>query len=140
VITVAYDYEFPYSNDESGDLFPRITVRVSNAASPTSSLDVVAYLDSGAQASLFAGFICQAVGLQTLDGEQRTYRTASGAEIDARLHDVRLAHPNLGEFALKLGFTIQPLSRNLLGRDFFNLIQIGFREHHSKFLVAIEPP
>ena len=31
------------------------------------------------------------------------------------------------------------IKRNLLGRDFFNLLQIGFRERRQVFYVSLEP-
>ena len=40
---------------------------------------------------------------------------------------------------LDIGFSTVPLRRNLLGRDFFNLVQIGFRERQQVFYVRGEP-
>jgi hypothetical protein len=62
-----------------------------------------------------------------------------GAGVEARLHWVRLSHPELGDFDLEIGFTESPISRNLLGRDFFNLIQIGFRERYLTFYATPTP-
>jgi len=138
VISIAYEYEFLYSQDEDGKLRPRLTLSVSNTAVTDSSLDIDAYLDTGAEVSLFNGSICQVIGINLLDGEPLHFRSTNSASVEARLHEVRLAHPDLGVFSLTLGFTIQQITRNLLGRDFFDLIQIGFREHHAKFFVALE--
>ena len=54
--------------------------------------------------------------------------------MEACLHAVRLSHPELGCFDLEIGFSPFPLRRNLLGRDFFNLVQIGFRERQQALL------
>ena len=43
-------------------------------------------------------------------------------------------HDSLGVNELMIAFSETRLTRNLLGRDFFNLFQIGFRERRSKIL------
>jgi len=55
------------------------------------------------------------------------------------IHPVRLSHPDLSDFDLEVGFSTVPLRRNLLGRDFFSMVQIGFRERHQVFYVKAEP-
>jgi len=57
----------------------------------------------------------------------------------ARLHGVIASHPDLGPFHLTVGFSQGPIRRNLLGRDFFSLMQIGFREHYSAFYLTAIP-
>ena len=73
------------------------------------------------------------------DSEVLYYRSSTGAELVARLHKVRLVHDSLGSHELTVGFSERRIARNLLGRDFFDLFQIGFREHHSKILFSHEP-
>jgi hypothetical protein len=34
---------------------------------------------------------------------------------------------------------LDDIQRNLLGRDFFDLVQVGFRENHSEFYVEPSP-
>jgi len=65
--------------------------------------------------------------------------SVAGVGLTARLHRVQLVHPVLGSFALEVGFSTVPISRNLLGRDFFNFIQIGFRERYLTFYVTPTP-
>lgn len=65
--------------------------------------------------------------------------SAAGFSIDTIVHPIRLSHPDLGDFNLEIGFSTVPLRRNLLGRDFFNLVQIGFRERQQVFYVKTEP-
>jgi hypothetical protein len=44
-----------------------------------------------------------------------------------------------GDFNLEIGFTDRQIRRNLLGRDFFNLVQIGFREHQLQYYLNTTP-
>ena len=67
------------------------------------------------------------------------FASAAGFSIEAIIHSVRLSHPELGDFNLEIAFSTVPLRRNLLGRDFFSLVQIGFRERQQIFYVRAEP-
>lgn len=141
MIAVHYQYEFGYSYDDQGDPFPILSVRIGNPRAPeVGPRDADGYLDSGATLSLFDGSYLPE-GMQLFAGELRTYRTASGQAVQARMHRVLVSHPDLGDFELLIGFTIgpKPLVRNLLGRDFFDLVQLGFREHHQAFYVTPAP-
>ena len=40
---------------------------------------------------------------------------------------------------MELRFSIGQIQRNLLGRDFFNLMQIGFRERHLEVFLTASP-
>ena len=57
---------------------------------------------------------------------------------DPSRHRVRLSHEELGHHELRVGFSEQPIARNLLGRDFFGLFQIGFWESQSRLLFSPE--
>jgi len=106
---------------------------------PIQAVLVDAFLDSGAGHSLFDGGIAGGIGIDLLSGARKRYETTAGVLIDARLHRVRLSHLQLGNFELEIGFSMGAISRNLLGRDFFNLTQIGFRENQLTFLVSPTP-
>jgi len=103
------------------------------------STDIIAYLDSGAQRSLFDGTLAMSIGLDLLAGHRLMFGSAVGFSIEGTIHPVRLSHPDLASFDLEIGFSTVPLRRNLLGRDFFNLVQIGFRERQQLFHVRVEP-
>ncbi len=45
--------------------------------------------------------------------------------------------PGVGEFDIRLAFSIDPITVNILGRDFFDLIRIGFDEHEQIFHVSV---
>lgn len=137
--TVAYPHEFPYRQSPAGGTFPILPVTISTSHQLTRSADVIAYLDSGAQRSLFDGTLAAAIGLDLLDGRRLPFASAAGFSIEAIIHPVRLSHPDLGDFGLEIGFSTIPLRRNLLGRDFFSLVQIGFRERQQVFYVRAEP-
>lgn len=138
-VTVSYDHEFNYRYDESGERYPFLQVQLINPTDASRSIEVDAYVDSGAGRSLFDGAFAVAIGLQLMDGLSQSYSPTHGPGISARLHQVIISHPDLGRFPLKVGFSEQPIRRNLLGRDFFALIQIGFREKHSAFFVTASP-
>jgi aspartyl protease len=138
VVLVTYPYEFtyPYIGTEH---FPVLQFRVGSLQPGGEQVDVDAYLDTGAEQSLFEGWIARSVGLELLAGRPRRYRSTAGHAVEARLHYVRLWHPELGDFELEVGFSLSEITRNLLGRDFFDLVQIGFREHQLKFFVNPTP-
>lgn len=139
MVTVSYDHELAYAHEPNGNRSPQLTFRVSNPAQPTNAIDVDAYVDSGADGSLLNGWIARVLGIDVLSGYKKTYQPTAGPGIDATHHAVRLEHANLGVFELEVGFTLGEIRRNLLGRDFFNLVQIGFRERHLAFYVSPRP-
>jgi len=135
--TVQYSYEVAYTHDPlSGDPFPILPLQVANPHAPEQALDTNAYLDSGAQRSLFDGWIATALGFDLFSGSELRYASVTGISLAARLHTVSLTHPDLGSIALEVGFSTAPISRNLLGRDFFNFFQIGFHERYLTFYMS----
>lgn len=136
---VFYDHEFVYRYNQQGKVSPIIQVQIRNPLDPAMVVEVDAHLDSGAERSLFDGVVVRAVGLDLMAGSPMKYQATSGAGMDARLHGVILSHPDLGPFRLAVGFSEEPIRRNLLGRDFFSLMQIGFRERHSVFYLTATP-
>jgi hypothetical protein len=139
LITVTYDHEFAYPNDLDGQHYPRLTLRVSNPGDPTQALDIEAYLDSGAQRSLLNGWIAHTLGLDVLQGPKQTYESTAGNAVTGMLHRVQLEHADFGSLDMEVGFSSIPIRRNLLGRDFFNPVQIGFREHQLSFYITAAP-
>ncbi len=139
MLTVAYPHEFSYRQSLAGGTFPILPVTISAAHELARPADVIVYLDSGAQRSLLDGTLAGAIGLDLLRGHRLTFASAAGFSIDTVIHPVRLSHPDLGAFNLEIAFSTVPLRRNLLGRDFFNLVQIGFRERQQVFYVRAEP-
>ena len=130
---IALDY---LRDPETGDPFPGLWVAVSPPEGG-GELELQCHLDSGAELSLFDGEIAQGIGLELQAGAAQNYSTSSGTTLTARVHRVRLSHEELGEHELRVGFSEQRLARNLLGRDFFNLFRIGFRERES--ILLFEP-
>ena len=127
--TIDYAIQLPYGYDDvNGRPYPRLTFRISAAANATSALDVDAYLDSGAERSLFDGRLAPALGIDLLTGREERYGPVSGPALLARLHAVRISHDILGAFELEVGFSTADINRSLLGRDFFRQTQIGFHE------------
>jgi hypothetical protein len=118
---------------------PIITVSMSPLHDPESGVDVDAFLDSGTSTSLFNGSFLQGFDIAVINDHPKTFRATSGASLTAYLHAVRLTLPTVGVFDLTVAFSIDPIIRNLLGRDFFNLVQIGFRERHLQYFLQPTP-
>ena len=115
-----------------------IPVRITRQDDPEVGIDADAYLDSGAERSLFNGDFLTALGVDLANNKQKSYQSTVGDTITAYLHDVRISVPEAGDFNLEIGFTDRQIRRNLLGRDFFNLVQIGFRENQlCYFMIAV---
>lgn len=136
---VSYLLRFDYRYDAAGEPFPMLQPKISSPRDPERAVEVDAFLDSGAQRSLFQGWIATVLGFDLLAGDSIRYVSTIGRGTEARLHTIRLSHPDLGDFQLQVGFSTAEISRNLLGRDFFNLVQIGFRERHWAFYITPTP-
>jgi hypothetical protein len=136
--TITYPHDFPYTDMGNGH-FPMLQFIIQSPNEQAEAIDVDGFLDSGASYSLFDESILAAIGLDLMGGPARLYQPVAGPQIEARVHRVRPAHDRLGNFTLDIGFSTGPISRNLLGRDFFDLIQVGFREHHRTLLIDATP-
>jgi len=95
-----------------------------------------AELDSGAEFSLFEGKLAQHIGLDLFAGEPFAFRLASGAPLDSRILRVLVCHHALGDIPFSARFSTAPMQTNILGRDFFDLVRIGFDEHHSEVYLS----
>jgi hypothetical protein len=143
MMLVEYPYRYAY-RDYAGSLFPFFIVTVRN---PSNNLAVEqdAFLDSGASRSIFQGEIARMLDLDLLAGEAWSFRTATREVVQARIHDVQIVLPDTEDesappaFNVSLAFSLRNIERNLLGRDFFNLVQLGFREHRSEFFLEPSP-
>lgn len=138
---VEYDRELDYRYDALlGGRYPMLQFHVARYPDFAGSVDVDAHLDSGAELSLFDGaLIGRTLGVDLFDGRPINYQSASGWSLEARLHQLHFEHDALGKFELRVGLSTVPIQRNLLGRDFFDLFQIGFREHHQTVLLKASP-
>ncbi len=137
--TVSYTHRFDYGWDENGNRLPLLKFRLASVGEPTLMIDTEAAVDSGAERSLLDGRIGVALGLDLLRGRQLTFETMAGSVFPTTLHTVEISHRELGKFELEVAFSTAEIRRNLLGRDFFDLVQIGFREHHLTLFVTPSP-
>jgi hypothetical protein len=138
VITITYQHECSYRDLGTGEA-PVLALSVSMAANSRNTIDVDAHLDSGAEVSLFNGFIIPSLGGELLNSNRKSFRSTAGDEVIAYLHRVRIVVPEIGNFDWEIGFSDRQIRRNLLGRDFFNRVQIGFRENHLKYYLNPSP-
>jgi hypothetical protein len=139
MVTVDYHHEIPYGHDANGKQYPRLTLTLANPGDPGQAVDLDAHLDSGTDRSLFNGVWAPVLGIDLLAGPGMTFLPTAGGVLPARLHPVRIAHALLGSFDMEVAFSTVPIGRNLLGRDFFSLIQVGFRESRLALYVTALP-
>jgi hypothetical protein len=100
----------------------------------------MAHLDTGAELSIFDGaLLVPSLGIDLMAGRETRLNSLGAFAIAARIHRLNLFHPQLGRFTLDAAISTIPIRRNLLGRDFFAHIQIGFRELHHTFHIATAP-
>ncbi len=141
MILVSYLYSFPYRPvDEKGSLFPCVPVRLKYGYK---ELDASAILDSGAEESLFDWRHATTLGLTINQGNRKDLSGLGGGKITAYLHTVSLM---IGDhtFTYKIGFPdpvlhTQPLRCNLLGRNFFEHVKVGFREKYLEIYLDPTP-
>jgi hypothetical protein len=139
VQVVEYLHRIPYPRDSKGNPFPILQLRIFHLADSEQAIDLDAYLDSGAEYSLFNGWIVTALGLDLYSGAERQYGPIIGPTITGKIHRISLSHPVFGSFELDMGFSTQEIHREILGRDFFNLAQVGFRERQLEFYLTPAP-
>ena len=137
--TVEYDHQFAYLHGEDGRQFPGLLVNLHRLGEAEGGVDVDAYLDTGAEYSLFDGELARVVGLDLVSGEDFAFNSTSGERLPAKRHGVVVEHSDLGQFELVLAFSIGGIRRNLLGRDFLARVQVGFRERQSQFYATSAP-
>lgn len=138
MVTVNYLHEFNYREFQEGHC-PVLQLRVSPPDNSESKIDVDAYLDCGTQRSLFNGFLITLLGIALINDKRVWYNSTAGDSIEAYFHNVQLNLPGVADFNLEIGFSSGRIRRNLLGRDFFNLAQIGFRENQLKYFLTPSP-
>ena len=138
---VTYTHSFNYLVDEfSGKSLPGLRLSLTLHGTDFPKADIRAYLDTGAEFSLFDGaLLVSTLGMDLMAGPETGLSAASGVALAARIHRLELFHPDLGRFALDAAISTVPIRRNLLGRDFFRHLQMGFREFHHTFLINAAP-
>ena len=132
---VTYRYAFPYRliPGEARD-FPAIPVRLISAHG---MIDFLAILDSGSEQSLFDGTLLAPIGLSLFQGKLISLRSLGGT-VDAYQHAVEIEVQG-HRFPCEICFSSQPIRHNLLGRNFFTHIQLGFRERHLEIYFEPNP-
>ena len=99
---VSYAVELEYLRDEdTGVAYPGLWLEIGPLKSPDAAVHIRCTLDSGASRSIVRGEVALALGLDLLSGPAQTYATLAGTRLEARLHRVRLTHPELGGHELE---------------------------------------
>ena len=138
MVTVEYQHRFNYRQYRSRSS-PVLQVRITRQDIPGLGIDTDAYLDSGAEASLFNGDLLAALEIDLINDNPKSYGSTFGGSMTGYLHNIRLTLPDVGDFSMEIGFSHGEIRRNLLGRDFFNLVQIGFRERQFEYYLNPRP-
>lgn len=138
MVTVTYQHQFNYREFQTRHT-PLLQLRLVYPSDSENGIDFDAHLDSGCEGSLFNGHLLQTLGGTVMNEQRKHYGTTLGDGVDAYLHNVRLSLPDVIEFELEIGFTIGTIRRNLLGRNFFDLAQIGFRERRREYYLTFTP-
>ena len=144
MVLVEYSHRYEY-RVFADNRFPILTVEIRNPNNRELAVEQDAFLDSGASRSIFGGEIPAMLGLNLLDGQPWYFETNTGEGMEARIHTVQIVLPASEDepvpapIALDLAFALADVRRNLLGRDFFNLVQIGFRERQLAFFLLPSP-
>jgi len=132
-VTVTYRYSFPYRLiPGEGGAFPAISVRLISAHGMVDSL---AILDSGAEQSMFDGTLLVPLGLSLLQGKSISLLSLGGP-LTAYQHAVEVEVQG-HRFPCETCFSSQSIRHNLLGRNFFTYVQVGFRE--SRLEIYFDP-
>jgi hypothetical protein len=111
---------------------PGLMMKLPNPSDLANSIEISAELDSDAEYSRFEGRPARLIGLNLFDVEPFEFGLVNGASLEARILPVVIRHNELRRFNLRVRFSTSPLRRNILGRDFFDLLKVGFNEHHSE--------
>ena len=138
MVTVEYQHRFNYRRFRSR-ISPVLQVRITRQDNSGIGIDTDAYLDSGAEVSLFNGDLLAGLEMDLINNNRKSYGSTFGGSVTGYLHTVRLILPDVGDFSLEIGFSNGEIRRNLLGRDFFNLVQIGFRESQLEYYLNPRP-
>jgi len=137
--TVGYTHTYPYRFLALDHRFPVLTVRLANPQRLQDAVEVDGILDSGTEISVFPATLAQALGVPPELGRPWRLETASGGVIHARRLWIALTIPDHGFHRIEPAFTWGEMARNLLGRDVFDLLQVGFRERHGTFFLGPNP-
>jgi hypothetical protein len=136
VKTVAFTHIFDYLHDSQGVPSIGLTIRISGQPyhQSISALDVDAYLDTLSTRSVFDGQFATALGLHPFGG---TISVRSGSHIvQARLYQLWITLPQFGSHLINAAFSITPLTRNFLGRDFLRLVTLAIEERNLSILIV----
>lgn len=139
MLIVAYAERYPYRYETVDRAYPIFTVMLRNPLDATQAVEADGFLDSGAEISVFGGWVAQAIGLDPTAGRPWRLESALGAAISARRMEVHVQIPGVGRYPLIPAFVLDEMKRNLLGRDIFNMMQLGFQERHQEFLLGPNP-
>ena len=137
--TIEYRHQFPYLYGEDRGQFPGLLIDLCRPGELEEYVTIQAHLDTGAEYSLFDGELATGIGLRLMEGEDFAFSFTSGEPLIAKRHRVAVGHSELGRFELVVAFSTSRIRRNILGRDFLGLVQVGFRECQGELYLTPTP-
>jgi hypothetical protein len=132
---IHFEHDVEYLDTPVGPA-PALMVALANPVRPGRFIDALAYLDTGAQRTVFDGEFAEGLGMDILTGKKVLMGPTQGSSIGTREHRILLSHPVCGTLTLTVCFSEEQIHRNLLGRDFLGLLQVGFRHYDQMFFVS----
>lgn len=134
---VDYPLTYAYTLLNGGIIAPILPVRLISTDGLRHQ-DTTALVDSGADVSVFHAVFARAISIDIEAGREETATGVSG-DISIYYHRVQI-QVDTEIYDLEVGFTDDlHTPENLLGRDWFNQIQLGFRENLREFYLRLEP-
>jgi Aspartyl protease len=106
----------------------------------SSSVELDALIDSGADVSIFHASLAKALGLDVEAGLQQHFRGISGEPIPSYFHTLQLQVMGLSPIQVAVAFTDSPGVVALLGQaDFFQAHQIKFERYKERIEINPAP-
>ena len=131
---VEYEIDKDYTYMSNGNLAPQLIVRISSQNGEP--VEFAAVVDTGAEFSVFKADYLQSLGLNYIDGEKINVSSACNT-FPVYKHKIILSVLDKINFEVIVGFS-DATRRDLLGRDFLDMVQFGMREHHRQFFLKFE--
>jgi hypothetical protein len=130
--SIDYNFEYPYRPmGPDGLHFPVLQVGLENPNDSERQVDTFVYVDSGSRITVLDGEIAQDIGINFTEGEEQQLGSIAGGSIQGWLNNINLHLEGFPPVLLRVAF-VDPsfkIRRQLLGRDFFYHVQIGFWEY-----------
>lgn len=136
VLRFSHRFRYHYDEIEASTIEPRLIFTIENPQRPDlGQQDIQAKIDSGAEYTLFKGWVLQLLDVELMDGESRKFQSLVGESFTGWKHEVKLLLTNDLQITMNVYFS-DANRRNVIGRDFFDSFRIGFDQINELFYLA----